>query len=358
MPDPVLVPTVRESGAARRSPLIGLSLFAACGLALGLLLRGGGPAEGRVVSVYSAHGQEALNALVPRFQAETGIRIELVKLGSGEVMQRVEAERGAPRCDVIWSVAGDQLAAHPELLAPHRPEPLWESIAPEHRQTVGAQPWLPYTLITPVLLVNTDLLPATARPQRWSDLSRADLKGRISSARADKSGSAFLQTVTILRCYGDEAEGEGWRLLDRLLESAILSGSSSAVPRLVNDGEAALGLTLEHGALRYVRGGGPVEIVYPADGTCAAPDGIALVAGAPHPAEAAEFVAWALSEPTQRFLSETLGRRAVRADVPPPAGLPALSEIEKLLPYDFAWAATRQEAILTRWRARVTALGK
>ena len=182
MPRPQASPAPRQAGAARRSPLLGLTLLAACGLGLGLFLRGGGPAEGRVVSVYTAHGQEALNALVPRFEAETGIRIELVKLGSGEVLQRIEAERGAPRCDVIWSVAGDQLAAHPELLARHRPDELWASLDPEHRQAIGEGAWLPYTLITPVLLVNTQLLTPDRRPQAWADLSREDLKGRISSA--------------------------------------------------------------------------------------------------------------------------------------------------------------------------------
>lgn len=345
----------RQRGAARPGPLLGLALLLALGLAAGLLLRGGGPGEGRVVVVYTAHGQDALSQLVPRFERERGVRVEVVKLGSGEVMQRALAERGAPRCDVIWSIAGDQLDAHRELLEPLRPA---EAAAIVSGYLPAAEAgWLPYSVLVPVLLVNTQLLAPDARPRSWAALADPALQDRIASARADTSGSAFIQLATILRQLGEAPEGPGWSLIDALLERSLLSGSSSAVPRLVNDGEAAVGLTLEHSARRYLLSGGPVEIVYPSEGTCAAPDGIALVRGAPHRAEGEAFVAWALSQSTQAFLVEELGRRSVRADVPPPSGLPDLAEA-RAQPYDFAWAGARQEGILARWRARVAALGK
>ncbi|MBL4850231.1 MAG: extracellular solute-binding protein [Planctomycetes bacterium] len=311
------VPPERQRGATRSGPLLGLAVLAIVGLAIGFFLRGGSNSQSRVVSVYTAHGQNALDVLVPRFEAETGIQVQLVKLGSGEVVQRVQAERAAPRCDVIWSIGGDQLASNAELLERFRPPAVWDALAASHQAAVGKSPWLPYTVILPVLLVNTKLLPPGTRPKGWEDLRREDLAGKLSTARADKSGSAFLQVVTILRLQGEEP---GWDLIDVLLERAVLSGSSSAVPRFVNDGEALVGLTLEDNAQRYVRGGGPVEIVYPIEGTCAAPDGMALVKGAPHRAEAEAFITWALSKGTQAFLVKTLGRRSVRGDVPPRQG--------------------------------------
>ena len=45
------------------------------------------------------------------------------------------------------------------------------------------------------------------------------------------------------------------------------------MPRFVNDGEAVVGVTLEDNAYLYVKGGGPVAIVYPEDGTSAIADG-------------------------------------------------------------------------------------
>jgi iron(III) transport system substrate-binding protein len=103
-----------------------------------------------------------------------------------------------------------------------------------------------------------------------------------------------------------------------------------------------VGITLEDNAFRYVQGGGPVKIVYPADGTVAAPDGIALLKGAPNLEAGKAFIDWCLSKPIQEFLVEQMARRAVRIDCKDPAGLPAIKTI-KTVPYDFGWAAKNKD---------------
>ena len=136
----------------------------------------------------------------------------------------------------------------------------------------------------------------------------------------------------------------------------MFSSSSGAVPKFVNDGEASVGITLEDGAYRYVEGGGPVKIVYPEDGTTAAPDGIALVKGAPHPEAAKAFIDWALSKETQDFLVAQMGRRPVRIDGAISEVLPPLSDI-KTVPYDFAWSASNKKAFVEKWTELVEELG-
>lgn len=340
------------SRGSAKTGLIAAGVAAAVGAALLLTLTTGGGSGPRVV-VYSAHAQSIIDALKPAFEAETGITVEVVKLGSGDVVQRVLAERGAPQCDVIWSIAGDQLQAHPDLLEPYRPE-VFSEIAPVYQQTVGDAPWLPYNAIVPVLIVNTETLAADQRPQSWADLSRADLKDQISMARADKSGSAYVQLVSVLRTAQAD---QGWDVYRGLLANTVLSGSSAAVPRLVNDGEASVGVTLEDNAQRFVAGGGPVAIVYPAEGTAAVPDGLALVKGAPHPEQAKRFIAWALSKAVQDRLVNEMGRRSVRADGATPKGLPALNTI-KTIPYDVAWAASKKDELVKRWSELVAKLDK
>ncbi|MFZ4618125.1 MAG: extracellular solute-binding protein, partial [Rectinemataceae bacterium] len=105
-----------------------------------------------------------------------------------------------------------------------------------------------------------------------------------------------------------------------------------------NDGEQAVGITLEDNAFRYVQGGGPVAIVYPTDGTVAAPDGLALLKGAPNAEAGKIFIDWCLSKPIQEYLVDNMFRRAVRTDCKDPPGLPPIKNI-KTIPYDFGWAA-------------------
>ncbi|MCP5149275.1 MAG: extracellular solute-binding protein [Ectothiorhodospiraceae bacterium] len=316
---------------------------AALGLALAVAAASGNALAAGKVVLYTAHNQSIIDALVPRFEAETGIEAEVIKAGSGDIINRVLAERDNPRGDVIWSIGGEQLEAQSGLLEPYRPTEA-DKIDPVFM--VGTN-WLPYTAIVNVFVVNKEKLDPSQYPRTWKDLGRPDLKGKISSARADKSGSSYMQLANVLTVYGDG--DDGWAVYRPILGNFVLSGSSSAVSRFVNDGEALVGVTLEDNAYKYVQGGGPVEIVYPADGTVAAPDGIALIKGAPNADNARRFIDWALSKPTQEFLVAEMGRRPVRSDVKASGDLPPVSSF-KVVRYDFGWAASNKGAFVKRWQ--------
>lgn len=312
------------------------------------LLGAGQKGEAKKVVLYTAHTSTIIEAMLPRFEAETGIKAEYIKMGSADVIGRVIAEKGNPQADVIWSIGAEQLEANPDILEEYIPKE-WDKVDPVFK--VGNK-WLPYTGIVMVFVVNTNLVSEDLTPRKWTDLGDSWLKGKISSARADKSGSSYMQLATVLNIYKEK----GWDVYKSILANFVLSGSSSAVPRFVNDGELSVGITLEDNAYRYVEGGGPVKIVYPEDGTTAAPDGIALVKGAPNSEEAKIFIDWALSKKTQDFLVEQMGRRPVRVDGAIAPGLPPLSEI-KTVPYDFAWSAGSKKEFVEKWTELVMELG-
>jgi iron(III) transport system substrate-binding protein len=94
--------------------------------------------------------------------------------------------------------------------------------------------------------------------------------------------------------------------------------------------------------------GGPVEIVYPEDGTVAAPDGIALVKNGPNSQNGKIFIDWALSKETQDFLVQEMGRRPIRTDVSASGDLPPLSSF-KVVPYDFSWSAGNKDLFRKKW---------
>jgi iron(III) transport system substrate-binding protein len=292
------------------------------------------------VVVYTAHEESIINALVPMFEKETGIKVNYVKLGSGDVIKRAKAEANNPQADVIWSIGGEQLEAENQILQAYTPKD-WDKIVSVYK--VGTN-WLPYTGIMNVFVVNTKMLTPEQYPQSWTDLQDARFKKLISSAAADKSGSSYMQLANVLAIYGDK----GWDIYKGIMKNMVISTSSGAVPKFVNDGEQAVGLTLEDNAFRFVEGGGPVTIVYPKDGTVAAPDGMAILKGAPNLANAKIFTDWCLSKPVQEYLVNAMKRRPVRTDVASPKGLPAMTEI-KSIPYDFGWAASNKNAFVKKF---------
>ena len=298
------------------------------------------------VSIYTAHTANIVDRLIPEFEKATGVKADVVKAGSGDIINRVRAEAANPKADVIWSIGAELLEANNDLLEPYQPKEA-AMIADAYKTTSA---WLPYTGIMNVFVVNTKKLKPEDYPKTWADLSNPKYKGQISMADAEKSGSAYMQLNTYLAIYGDNAAG--WDKFKGMFNNLNVSASSGAVPRFVNDGEATIGITLEDNAYLYVKGGGPVAIIYPEDGTSVIADGMALVKKAPNPAAGKAFIDWALSAATQNLAVQELGRRPIRKDGKPAGALKPLEQV-KIVKYDIKKAADKRKEYIDKWQGLV-----
>lgn len=327
-------------GVARRT-LLGLALALAATTAMSPAQA----AEGSVV-VYTAHKSSIVDRLLPVFEQETGLKAEVIQLGSGDIVRRVRAEAGKPAADVIWSITGSLLTEMSDLLEPYQVAS-HDKLDPSF---VRDPSWTPYTAVVYVLAVNTDMVSLEDAPKTWLDLADPKWQGQIASARADNSGSAMQQLQTVLTVYGDE----GWDKYTEMAKNFIFTDSSGAVPRYIADGEASMGLTLEDNAFEYINGGAPMGVILLSDGTVATPDGVALVKGGPNPDGGKVFLDWAMSKSTQELLANEIGRRAIHTEVAPPPGAPDLTTVTlvDVKPLD-DFGGT--EEVLAKWR---TAIGE
>lgn len=317
------------------------SIFKTTAIASTLALSAGLAFADGTVTVYTAVPQNFIDTLVPVFEANTGTTVEIIKAGSGELLNRLTAEAGNPMADVLWSVDGTVIDFNPALFEAYAAAGS-DMLAPGMKQS---DLWTPFTAIVMTLIVNEEKLGGLPVPDSWAALADPQYDGMISSAMADGSGSAYIQLATVLQAF--ETEEAGWEVYRGMLSNFVLSESSGAVPRFVNDGELAIGVTLEDAALRYVEGGGPVQIVYPAEGTAIAADAMALVAGAPNPDNARAFIDFMLSPEAQAIVAQE-GRRPVRSDVPSKEVLVPLSEVNAIA-YDAQWAADNRERLIDAW---------
>ena len=75
----------------------------------------GSAGEEPVLVVYTARSEALNNAVIPEFEKDTGIKVEVVVAGTGELLKRAESEKDNPMGDIFW-VADETMLSSCKLL--------------------------------------------------------------------------------------------------------------------------------------------------------------------------------------------------------------------------------------------------
>ena len=319
-----------------------MALLLLSGCAQGTDVSAFAPGEEERLVIYTSHKEEVYGPIIKEFQQRTGIWVEVVTGGSGELLERIamEAEGGQPACDLMFGGGVESLAAYEDCFEPCTPEGV------ENLRGVGLSEgglWTPFSSLPLVLIYNTRLV-SEGELTGWADLLDPRWKGRIAFADPTVSGSSYTAALTLFSCI----EGDDWDILAALvdnLDGGALPDSGDVVES-VRSGSRYIGVTLEETALK--QRSPELGIVYPAEGTSAVPDGCALIKGAKHAENARAFLDFVLGRDVQELLVSDLHRRSVRTDVHAPEDLPSEAELG-IIDYDVHWAGALKEEFIRRW---------
>jgi len=303
-----------------------------------------GKPEASVV-VYSAADSDMVNSVVAAFEKKNpGIKASTVVAGTGEIIKRMEAEKERPLGDVGWSFGPEAIGDKKGLFEPYLSG---EAGSFFPGQVPADRIWTPFTTMPYVIMYNKKLVSEAEKPIAWKDVLDAKWKGKVAYADATKSGSSYTLLVTWLTIYGKNEAG--WKFVEDLLRQCKVLPKSSMTYQGVANGEYPIGLTFEQAAFEYLKGGAPIGLIYPSEGTAITLDGSAVIKNAPHPNAAKLFLDFTVSKEMQDLMVEKFGRRSVRKDVGSPAGLPALDKV-KAISYDLEYAAKNREQLLKRFQ--------
>lgn len=308
---------------------------------------GGDKKDAGSLVIYSPHPLEFIDPIVNEFENKTGVKVEVVAAGSGELLKRVEAEGDNPMGDILWGGSLSTLEPKKEYFEKYK-SVNEEFVYDEYKNEDGTI--TRFSVIPSVIMVNKNLI-GDIKIEGYEDLLNPALKGKIANADPTKSSSSFEQIVNQLYAMGNGDPEKGWDYVAKLtknLDGKLLSGSS-AVYKGVGDGEYTVGLTFEEAAVKYVKDGAPVEIVYPKEGTIAKPDGVVIIKNAKNMENAKKFIDYVTSKEAQDLIVNELNRRSVRKDVGPAAGLKTLEEI-KLIQDDEKWVNDNKQAIMDKYK--------
>lgn len=286
--------------------------------------------------IYCPHPLEFINPLVSEFETQSGIKVEVIAAGTGELLKRVESEKSNPLGDIFWG--GSLSTMKPQMSLFEKYTSANEGSVQEAFKNVEGS-LTRFTDIPSVLMVNTDLV-GSIEIKGYEDLLNPELKGKIAFADPSKSSSSYEHLINMLYAMGKGDPDKGWEYVEKLaenLDGKLLSGSS-AVYKGVADGEYVVGLTFEEGGAKYVKDGAPVVLVYMEEGVISKPDGIYIINDAKNMDNAKKFIDFITGKEAQTIIVEQLNRRSVRNDVPAPEYLTKKEDINII--YD-------EEAVVT-----------
>ncbi len=315
----------------RLTPFIGRTAIAAVALGLAVL-SGTASAQSTSISgsdlvVYTPNEQGMLDGLIPAFEKLTGVQVQIITAGTGELYQRIRSEANNPQGDVMFGGGAAQANANIALWGEYTSPNDADLVAAGQNKTGY---FTSYQADGSNLLVNTDeAAKIGVEITSYADLLKPELKGKIAYGDPTASSSAFAQLTNMLKAVGGDYESDAsWGYVKSLVTQldGISIGSSSQVAKDVANGEYVVALTYEPLSFNLVKSGAPVKIVYPSEGAAFLPATIEVIKGGPNPDAAHAFIDFVISEEGQMIISEKTSGRPLRKGIVKP-GLPALTDI-------------------------------
>lgn len=332
-----------------------LALVAAAALFEGLAAPA--HAAGAVV-LYTADGLENLyKDVLPAFEKQEGVKVNIVTAGSGEVVNRATIEKDAPKADVIVTLPPFiQQADQNGLLQPYQ-SVQYKNVPAIAKAQNGA--WATFVNNYFSFAINPDVV--KSQPKTFKDLLHADYSGKIAYSNPATAGDGMAVIILTTSLMGEDkafdylkkleqsakfhTKGTGY--LDVLLSRNEISVANGDLQMDLDDA-ANGGLTLKPIFLTEKAGGQPT--------TFQLPYAIGLVKNGPNQTEGKKLIDYLMST-------------TVQAKVPDIFGIPGRSDVKltgkngeavqhaiagvRLIPVDWNAVMAKKAAWTARWKSDV-----
>ena len=296
----------------------------------------------KTVTIYTHNDEEEMQYFLEALERDTGIKGEILRMSSGELWSRIEAENPNFGADMVWGMMHSfALRAETMDILYEYDSEAWADIPAEFKDPAGR--WYGWSYWYNAVAVNTDLIEAAGYepPTSWQDLLDPKWKGEIVAPDPGTSGTAYLIVATIMQLMGEEA---GWEYLYALHENIDQYTKSGTAPaQMVAEGEYMIGLSWDMGVYNRVAEGYPMIAVIPSEGVGFDLDVAWIFKGAENLDTAKEVIDWIGSEAGMKAALDYRGM-VTRAEV-----MDGAFEAN-FIDYDAVWAAENRDRIMERWR--------
>jgi iron(III) transport system substrate-binding protein len=301
--------------------------------------------EGKVV-YYTSIDLPVSERIAKAFEAKfPGISVRVERTGAERVFQRIGQEYASNIHAV--DVVNSSDAAHfivwkrDGVLAPFVPEDVAKYYPADQKDPDGQ--FASFRVCLSVIGYNTNLVKPADAPKSFADLLDPKWVGKIVKGHPGYSGTIMTSTYEMARDLG-------WDYFEKLAKQRVMQvQSASDPPKKIGLGERAIMADGNDYVLTTVKdAGGPVEIVYPTEGTPQIVGPNAVFKGAPNPSAARLFQAFCFTAECQQLVLDVANMHSFHPMVKEKPGRKPFREI-KVMKEDAAAVEKEAEQIKARY---------
>ncbi|MBX9468809.1 MAG: ABC transporter substrate-binding protein [Rhizobium sp.] len=295
------------------------------------------------------------------FQKAHDIKVNMVRMSSGEAYAKIRAEARNPKTDLWWAGTGDpHLQAASEGLTEEYKSPMLDQLQDWAKSQAESSGFKTVGVYAGALGwgYNTEIFKQKGykEPVCWADLLAPELKGEIQVANPNSSGTAYTALASLVQIMGEEKAFEYLKALNANISQYTKSGSAPV--KAAARGETGLGIVFMHDAVAQTSEGFPVKSIAPCEGTGYEIGSMSIVKGARNMENAKTWYDWSLKPEVQSRMKDAKSFQLPSnktAEIPKEA--PRFEDI-KLIDYDFKTYGDpeKRKALLERWDREIGAV--
>jgi iron(III) transport system substrate-binding protein len=311
-----------------------------------------GSALAQSITAYCPMSEDDCGAVLKAFKDDTGIEVGFVRIGAGEIVARIRAERNNPQAALWLAGAADNFiqAASEGLLASHKAVGL---DAVDQKYVDANNYWTPISLSPIVFAYSQKVLDEIGAqpPTSWKSFADPVFDQSVALAHPAASGTAYVSLASMVQLYGEDEAFELMKAIDKNVVQYTRSGI--APMRMVAGNEIAIAMAYTQDIEAGLAQGYAIGHSFPEEGTGFEVNAAAAVANTPEDQRrsATAFLDWILTENGQAAMGATFRGPIVPGYQNPDARLD-LSNV-RLIDYDFGWAGENRARLLEKYENEV-----
>ncbi len=302
--------------------------------------------EGKTLNVVAT--SEKYKKLFDKFSEETKAKVEFLSMSSGEVIAKIKAEGGKPSADVWFGGGIDAFmkAKTDGLLEMYKPEG-FDKIKEGFKDNEGY--WISKGVTVVGFLVNNKILQEKGLPipKTWAEIVDPKYKNEIIMANPAVSGTSFANVKGLIDLYGEE---KAWDYFKKLNDNVKFYGKRGKDPQEKTvAGEFGIGIIPIDKSAFDVAQKNNLTAIYPEDGLCWVPEGVAIFKNSPNLEVAKAFEDFILRPEIQQMIAELDGKDGGQMVIDGTKGFELGLPKDKFIKEDISSFGSQRDAILKRW---------